>query len=156
MEIVSDWKDTLRLLIVEGHKLSGNRPPVLNLLDGNCVSTDDSLTGVDGLGGDGGVEGRFLSAESALFAPNWACEGTVLVRCGDGQRLAVAAEVVVVGEGDLYRELTSLVRRRRVGGAALSALFFSAGTKGGLVVSVGDCLCNDRCDPHTSIKHYPN
>lgn len=53
IEMLSDWKETLKLLIVEGHT-----PPATILLD-------ESRTGVEGLGGggEGGVEGLFLSAE---------------------------------------------------------------------------------------------
>jgi len=52
---------------VEGHKLSGKRL-VDSLLDEAGKSIDKSRIGVEGLVGDGGVEGRFLSAETALFA----------------------------------------------------------------------------------------
>lgn len=75
-----------------------------------------------------GVEERFLSAEIALL------EETVLVALGEGHLL------VLVGVDDLYLELTSIVLDRRVAEAA-TALFFSAGTRGGLVVSVRDCCC---------------
>ena len=56
----SDWKETLRLRIVEGHRLSGKRLPAA-LLDDNLTSKDESRTGVEGLGGggEGGVEGLF-------------------------------------------------------------------------------------------------
>lgn len=63
MEMVSDWKETLKLLIVEGHRLSGKRLPAAILLDDD---NDESLTGVEGLCdgvGEGGVEGLFLSAD---------------------------------------------------------------------------------------------
>lgn len=76
---------------------------------------------MEGLGGDGGVEGRFLSADIALFGTGNERAVPVLVMVGEGQRLGV---------GDLYLELTSLVRERHV-----VPLFFSGGTKGGLGVS---------------------
>lgn len=60
MEIESDWKETLKLRIVEGHRLSANLL-ALTFLDANCISTDESCTGVDGRDGvDGreGVDGR--------------------------------------------------------------------------------------------------
>lgn len=81
MEIESDWKETLKLRIVEGHRPSGNLPE-LTFLGANCVSTDESCTGVDGREGadgregvdgregDAGVDGRFLSADWALFGAN--------------------------------------------------------------------------------------
>lgn len=64
MEMLSDWKETLKLRIVEGHRLSGKRLPAI-LLDDSFPSTDESLIGVEGLGGggEGGVEGLFLSAD---------------------------------------------------------------------------------------------
>lgn len=54
---------------------------------------------------------------------------------------------VLVGVGDLYLELTSIVLVRRV---AATALFFSVGTRGGLVVSVADAAFLDTYD--TSIQ----
>lgn len=39
IEIVSDWNETLKLLIVEGHKLSA-RPPII-LFDSNCTSAGE-------------------------------------------------------------------------------------------------------------------
>jgi hypothetical protein len=72
------------------------------------------------------------------------------VRLGDGKRLATEG---VVGEDDLYLELTSLVRGRRVAAAAVALLFLSAETKGGLGLSrTAVCFSNS----HTSIKNYPN
>jgi hypothetical protein len=129
---------------VEGHKLSGDRPfPIL--LDDNCISTAESWTGVDGLDGEGGVEGRFLSADTALLGTKWDDgEGNVLVTFGERKRRGLAG---VAGEGDLYLELTSLVRRRRV----VTALFFSAGTNGGLGVPTAVCFRNACSDSHTSI-----
>ena len=52
-----------------------------------------------------------------------------LVRLGEGHRRGGPAGVAGVGEGDLYREVISLVPER----LAVNALFFSAGTKGCLV-----------------------
>lgn len=74
-----------------------------------------------------GVEGRFLSTDWDLLGTNCADGGDVLVRFGDGQR-RVPEGVEGVGVGDLYLELISLVRGRRV----VTALFFWAGTNGGL------------------------
>lgn len=101
---------------------------------------------MDGLDGEGGVEGRFLSAEWALLGgTKWDDgEGNVLVTFGEGKRRGLAG---VAGEGDLYLELTSLVRGRRV----VTALFFSAGTNGGLGVSTAVCFRNACSDSHTSI-----
>lgn len=86
---------------------------------------------MDGVAGE---EERFLSAETALF--DRACEldedTVVLVTLGEGHLRVL----VGVGEGDLYLELTSIVLDRR--GTATALLFFSAGTRGGLVVSVTD------------------
>jgi hypothetical protein len=129
---------------VEGHKLSGDRPfPIL--LDGNCISAAESWTGVDGLDdGEGGVEGRFLSADWALLGTKWEDVGTVLVTFGEGKRRGLAG---VAGAGDLYLELTSLVRGRRV----VTALFFSAGTNGGLGLTTAVCFRNACSDSHTSI-----
>ena len=85
---------------MEGHKPSGSRLPII-FLDPNCISVDVSWTGVDGLGGDGGVEGLFLSADIALFGANWDDGVTVLVIVGKGQRLEPEG---VAGVGDLYLE----------------------------------------------------
>lgn len=133
---------------MEGHKLSRDRPfPIF--LDDNCISTAESWTGVDGLdvdGGEGGVEGRFLSKDWDLFGTNLGVVGDAdndLVRLGEGQRRGLAA-----GEGDLYLELTSLVRGRRL----VTALFFSAGTNGGLGVSTDLCFRNTCSDSYTSIQ----
>lgn len=52
---------------MEGHKLSGKRP-VDSLLDEGGKSIDASRIGMEGLVGEDSVEGRFLSAETALFA----------------------------------------------------------------------------------------
>lgn len=109
---------------------------------------EDSRVGVDGVGGvEGGVDGRFLSADWALFCANGEGEGTVLVIFGEGQRLG-PEELEREGDVrvDLYLELTSLVLIRR-----LSALFFSAGTNGGLAVSTAVCFCARCCASHSSI-----
>lgn len=99
---------------MEGHKLSGKRPPVDRRLDEAGKSIETSRIGVEG-----GVEGRFLSAETALLAAK--VEETVgLVTLGEGHR------AVLVGVGDLYLELTSVVRGRRV---AAGALFLSDGIR---------------------------
>lgn len=127
---------------MEGHKTSGNRLPII-FLDANCISVDVSRTGVDGLGGEGGVEGRFLSAEIALFGTNWEDVVTVLVIVGEGHRLEPEG---VDGVGDLYLELTSLVRDRWV-----VPLFLSAGSNGGLGISTAECFCNASSDSCTSI-----
>lgn len=108
------------------------------------MSVVKSRAGVDGLGGEGGVGGRFLSADWALFDTNWAGTGTVLVRFGEPHRLG--PEGVDGGVGDLYRELTSLVFGRRV-----TPLHFSAGTNGRLEVSTAVCFCNAFSASHTSI-----
>lgn len=86
---------------MDGHKPSGNLLLPITFLDANSISVAVSQAGVDGIGGDGGVEGLFLSADIALFGTNWEDGVTVLVIVGDGQRLDVV--------GDLYLELTSLV-----------------------------------------------
>lgn len=70
--------------------------------------------------------------------------GPVLVRFGDGQRRGPEG---VDGDGDLYLEGTSLVRRRPV----VRTLFFSEGTNGGLGVSTVLCFRNAKSDLHTSI-----
>lgn len=119
------------------------------------MSTDESRTGVEGLEGEGGVEGRLLSADWDLLGTTWEGVDDVLVRPGDGKRRPT--EGVDDGVGDLYLELTSLVRRRRVvvvmtAVVAAALLFLSAGTKGGLGVSTAVCFSNS----HTSIKHCPN
>lgn len=118
---------------MEGHKASGNRLPI-NFLDANCITFVVSWTGVEGLGGDGGVEGRFLSADIALFGTDTDDAVAVLVVFGEGQRLGPEA---ADGIGDLYLELTSLVLERWV-----VPLFFSAGTNVGLRVSTAECFCN--------------
>lgn len=125
---MSDWKETLKLLMVEGHKLSTDRPPAV-LLEDNLKSVDKSWPGVDGLVGEGGVEGRFLSADWALFCTNWEEDCTVLEAFGEEQRRGVER---AEGVGDLYLELTSLVRDRRV---AVGTLFLSARTSGFLLES---------------------
>ena len=97
----------------------------------DCDSVDVSDTGVHGRG-DGGVEGLFLSAETALFGPDEGNEELAfLIRFGDGHRREF------VGVGDLYLELTSLVRDRRV---LAIPLFFSAETSDFLEVSTADFL----------------
>jgi len=151
MEMLSDWKETLRLRIVEGHRLSGKRLPG-SLLDNNFPSTDESLVGVEGLRavGEGGVEGLFLSAERDLFGNNWEVDaGVVLVRFGDGHLRVLDG---LTGVGDLYLELTSLVVERLV----VAALFFSARTNGVLTLGLSAALLFlDACpDSHSSI--HPN
>lgn len=110
MEIVSDWKETVRLRIVEGHKTSG-----ITFLEARCFSIDMSCTGVVldcRLGG----EGRFLSAETARL-------GT-----GDDD------EVLWMLEGDIYLGLMSLLLER-----SLAPLFLSAaGSNGDLEVSTSE------------------
>ena len=102
----SDWNETLKLRIVEGHKLSGKRLPV-TLLDDKCICTDDSWTGVEGLEGEGGVEGLFLSAEQGLLGNNLeAAEVVVLVKFGDPHRWGPDGDA---GDDGLCLELISLV-----------------------------------------------
>lgn len=98
---------------------------------------------MDGLGGEGCAEGRFLSADMALFDTDWECGDPALVGFGDGQRRPPDR---VDGVGDLYLELTSLVRGRRV----VAALFFSARAKGNLLAV---CLCNPCSCSDTSIQN---
>lgn len=74
------------------------------------------------------MEGRFLSADTALFCPIWEEENTVLEAFGEAQRRGVE---MAEGVGDLYLELTSLVRERRVA----DTLFLSARPSGSLGVS---------------------
>lgn len=126
---------------MDGHKPSGNRLLPITFLDANSISVAVSRAGVDGLGGDGGVEGLFLSADIALFGTDWEDGVDVLVIVGDGQRLD--------GVGDLYLELTSLVRNLWV-----VPLFFSAGTNGGLEVSTAECFFNEAFDSCTSIHTH--
>ena len=156
MEMLSDWKETLRLRIVEGHRLSGKRLPG-SLLDNNFPSTDESLVGVEGLrtDGEGGVEGLFLSAERDLFGNNWeevdaeVDTDVVLIRFGDGHLRVLDG---LEGVGDLYLELTSLVVERLV----VAALFFSARTKGGLTLGLsGALLFLDAC-PDSQSSIHPN
>lgn len=52
---------------MEGHKLSGKRP-VDRRLDEAGKSIETSRIGVEEAVGERGVEGRFLSAETALLA----------------------------------------------------------------------------------------
>lgn len=118
-ENASDWKETLTLRIRESHKDSGNLLPIA-FLAASSIPTDVSWTGVEGRDGDCGVPDRLLSADTALFETGDDVV-TVLVVFGEGQRLDV---------GDLYLELTSLVREWH-----LVPLFFSAGRNGGLGVS---------------------
>ena len=47
---------------MEGQRASGILLPD-TLLDDKCTSIDESWTGVEGLGGEGGVAGLFLSAD---------------------------------------------------------------------------------------------
>lgn len=152
--MVSDWKETLRLRIVEGHRLSGKRLPV-TLLDNNFPSTDASLVGVEGLRavGEGGVEGLFLSAERDLFGNNCDVDAdVVLVRFGDGH---LRVPDGVAGVGDLYLELTSLVVERLVV-AAVAALFFSARTSGGLTLGLSAALLFLDACPDSQSSIHPN
>jgi len=166
IEILSDWKETLRLRIVEGHNTSGSLLPIF--LDDNCCSADVSDTGVDCLEVDVGVdvlflsavsdtgvddlevyvgvEGLLLSADTALLEANWDEGLTVLVRFGDGYRLEFEFEVVE-RVGDLYLELTSLIRGLRV----VIPLFLSAGANGCLTVSTADSFFNSCKASNTSI-----
>lgn len=93
-----------------------------------------------GLGGEGCVEGRFLSADRALFGTDWECGDTALEGFGDGQRRPPD------GVGDLYLELTFLVRGRWV----VAALFFSTCANGCLLAV---CLCNPCSCSDTSIQN---
>lgn len=131
--------------MVDGHKDSGRRFPA-TFLEAKSISVDVSCTGVDGdeLGGDDGVEGRFLSADTALFGTDAVAVAAVLVTVGEGQRLGPEDKT---GVGDLYLELTSLVLDRRV-----VPSFLSAGSNGGLGVSTFEYFCNACCDSHTSIQ----
>lgn len=103
-------------------------------MDANCITAAVSWAGVDGLGGDGGVAGRLLSADIALFGADPDDTAAVLVVLGEGQRLGPEA---ADGLGDLYLEGTSLVLDRRV-----VPLSLSARPAGGLEVSVVECLCD--------------
>lgn len=105
---------------------------------------------MEGRGGEGGVAGRLRSTDCDLFAVVGEELGPVLVRFGEGQRRDPldGVDVDVDGEGDLYREGTSLVRRRVV---VAGTLFFSAGTNGGLRDSTVVCFRNVSSDLHTSI-----
>lgn len=148
MDMVSDWKETLRLRIVEGHRPSGKR-----LLDNNFPSTDTGVEGLCGVG-EGGVEGLFLSVERDLFGNKWEDDddddaGVVLVRFGEGH-LRGGAEGLAGGVGDLYLELISLVLERLV--VVMVTAFFSARTEGGLTLGVSGALFFP--DSHTSI--HPN
>lgn len=71
-----------------------------------------------------------------------------LVRLGEGHRREPDG-VARVGEGDLYREVISLVAKRLV----VIALFFSARTKGCLVLVL--CFLNVCSASHTSIHSIP-
>lgn len=142
---------------MEGHNTSGNLLPITFFVD-NCDSADVSETGVEGRDTDGGVDDLFLSADTALLGPdaNWGDgnddELTFLVKFGDGHRLDFEYEFEFGGGvGDLYLELTSLVRDRRVV-LAVIPLYFSAGTSGLLVVSTAKSLCNSRTASNTSIQ----
>lgn len=141
---VSDCKETQRLHTVDGHKDSGNLLPTI-FLDANSISAVVSPTGVDGdrLVGDDGLEGNFLSADIALFGAS-TVEFDDTLTVGEGQHFGLAA---VDGVEDLYLELTSMVRDRRV-----VSFLLSAGTNGGLVVSSVDRFCNACSDSHASIQ----
>lgn len=93
-----------------------------------------SSTGVYGLGGDGGVAGLLLSADTALFGADADETASFLVVPGEGQRLGPEP---ADGLGDLYLEGTSLVLDRRV-----LSLFLSATPPGDLEVSIIKCLCD--------------
>lgn len=100
----------------------------------------------DGLVGEDGLDGRFLSADIALFGVDKAEVDDVRLAIGDGLRFGT---VVADGVDDLYLELTSLVRNRW-----LVPFLFSAGSNGGLglVVSNLECFSNTLSDSHTSIQ----
>lgn len=100
----------------------------------NSIAAAISLTGVDGdeLGGDDGVDGRFLSADTALFGNDTVEVAGGLCALGEGQRFGTLA---ADGVGDIYLELTSLVRDRRV-----VPFLLSAETRGGLKVTVVACF----------------
>lgn len=102
----------------------------VTFLETELVFVSVSCTGVDCLGGDGGVEGRFLSAEMALLGTFWqeGVEGRVTV--GEGQRRGPGG---ATGVGDMYRELISLVLDLRV-----VSLFLSDRTEGGREVSTAE------------------
>lgn len=89
-------KETLRLRILEGHKDSGNLPPVAVFLAARLISTDVSWTGVEGHDGDCGVPGRHLSVDTALVEIGDGVLVIVLDVFGEGQRLGV---------GNLYLEV---------------------------------------------------
>lgn len=102
------------------------------------------------------MEGLFRSADCDLFGANKEDAGgrNVLETLGDGER---PAEQGLEGVGDLYLELTSLIRGRRVAIAdGALFLFFSAGTNGGLGVSSVCLLLYPRSDSHTSIHTRPH
>lgn len=96
-------------------------------------------------GGDDGLEGRFLSADTARL-----CVDTVEADDGlveFGEELHMVPDTAD-GEGDLYLELTSLVRAR-----PLAAFLLSAGTDAGvLLVSAVDSFFNARFNSRTSIQ----
>lgn len=103
-----------------------------------------SSAGVDGLGGDGGVAGRFLSADIALLGADFDDTTAVLVVLGEEQRLGPEP---ADGLGDLYLEGTSRVLDLRV-----VSLFLSATPAGDLKVSFVECLCDPRSRSHASIQ----
>lgn len=117
--------------MVEGHNPSVRTLPT-PFLEGVCTSLRESRLGVDGLGGEGGVDGRLRSADTDRLA-NKGVEETDLVTLGEELLLGTVCvgkdgEEVIV---DLYLDGTSLV-----GLVFLEkALFFSEGTKGGLGIS---------------------
>lgn len=112
----------------------------------NSIAAAISWTGVDGdgLGGVDGVDGRFLSAEIALFGNNAVEVEGDLRAFGEGQRFGTLA---ADGVGDIYLELTSLVRDLRV-----VPFLLSAETSGGLKDAVVDCFPTAFSDSHTSIQ----
>lgn len=112
-------------------------------MDANCITAAVSWAGVDGLG-DGGVAGRLLSAEIALFGANADDTTDVLVVLGEGQRLGPEP---ADGLGDLYLEGTSRVLDRRV-----VSFFLSATPAGDLEDSIVECLCDIRSRSHASIQ----
>ncbi|KAI3715052.1 hypothetical protein L6452_22018 [Arctium lappa] len=117
-ENTSDRKETLRLR--EGHKDSGNLLPIA-FLAVSSIPTYASWTGVEEHDGDCGVQDRLLSTNTTLFEIGDDVVVIILVVFGEEQLLDV---------GDLYLELTSLVRDWN-----LVPLFFSAGRNSGLGVS---------------------
>lgn len=102
-----------------------------------------SCTGVNCLGGDGGVEGLFLSAEIALLGTDWREGVAGRATLGEGHRQGLGGGTRV---GDLYRELTSLERELHV-----VPLFLSERTDRDRGVLAAELLNCDSFDPYISI-----